>query len=184
MHIELLGSHDAARTLADLTDLLIDAVESGASIGFLPPLARDTAIDYWRGIFADIDRGHRVLLAAFDGDRVVGSVQLELATRPNALHRAEVQRLLVHRSARRRGYGEALMQRLELVALERNRSLLVLDTRYGDAAEHLYQKMGYTRAGVIPSYAKSAGGALDSTAFYYRQIGPGSYPPPARRGEQ
>ena len=170
MHIELLGPEDAAGTFDDLTDLLIDAVDSGASVGFLPPLAPDAAREYWRDVFADIEAGRRLLLAAVDGGRIVGAVQLELATRPNAVHRAEVQRLLVHRSARRRGYGEALMHRLESVARERGRSLLVLDTRYGDPAELLYLKLGYTRGGIIPAYARSASGSLDSTAFYYRQL--------------
>lgn len=172
MHIELLGSRDAARTLDDLTELLVDAVDSGASIGFLPPLARDTAREYWGGVFADVDGARRLLLAADDGDRVLGSVQLDLAGKPNALHRGEVQRLLVHRSARRRGIGEQLMRRLESVARERGRSLLVLDTRQGDPAELLYRKLGYTCAGIVPGYARSASGVLDATAFYYRQLEP------------
>ena len=167
MQIELLTSRTAHEKLEDLIELLRDAVDSGASVGFLPPLSRDAASDYWRSIFADLDAGHRLLLGAIDGPKLVGSVQLELARKPNASHRAEVQRLLVLRSARRQGIGERLMRRLHELAGHHGRTLLVLDTREGDPSELLYRKLGYTRAGVIPGYARSADGALDATAFYY-----------------
>jgi ribosomal protein S18 acetylase RimI-like enzyme len=172
MNVERLTSRSARQWLDDLAELLQDAVDSGASIGFLPPVSHDIAHQYWLGILDDIDAGRRIMLGAFDGPRLVGSVQLELATKPNALHRAEVQRLLVHRRWRRRGIGERLMRQLEDLALEHERTLLVLDTRWGDPSELLYQKLGYARAGVIPHYARSATGALDATAFYYRLVGP------------
>jgi len=170
MDVELLTSQTAQRKMGDLVELLQDAVDSGASVGWLPPLSREAATEYWRAIFTDVGAGHRFLLAALDDKRVVGSVQLELATKANALHRAEVQRLIVHRSARRRGIGESLMLELEGLAREHGRTLLVLDTRQGDPSELLYQKIGYVKAGAIPSYARSADGALDATAFYYRLV--------------
>lgn len=171
MNIELLDADSALRRANDLIDLLQDAVDSGASVGFLPPLSRVDAYGYWRGIFADMAGGKRLLLGAMQGDTVVGTAQLELAAKPNALHRAEVQRVLVHRSARRQGVAEQLMRKIEELARERGRTLLVLDTRQGDAAESLYQKLGYTIAGVIPGYARSANGALDASVFYYKQLG-------------
>ena len=167
MQIERLTSWMAHENLDDLIALLQDAVDSGASVGFLPPLSREAASDYWRSVFADLDAGHRLLLGAMDGPRLVGSVQLELARKPNASHRAEVQRLLVLRSIRRQGIGERLMRQLHEIARQNSRTLLVLDTREGDPSELLYRKLGYTRAGVIPGYARSADGALDATAFYY-----------------
>jgi ribosomal protein S18 acetylase RimI-like enzyme len=170
MRIELLTSGTGNDTLGDLIDLLQDAVDSGASVGFLPPLSRDAASDYWRSIFEDLDAGHRLLLGAMDGSRLVGAVQLELARKPNASHRAEVQRLLVLRSVRRQGIAEALMRQLHELARQHGRTLLVLDTREGDPSELLYQKLGYIRAGVIPGYARSGDGALDATAFYYLDV--------------
>src|SRR6476469_5159842 len=167
MQIERLTSWRAHENLDDLIALLQDAVDSGASVGFLPPLSREAASDYWRSVFADLDAGHRLLLGAMDGSRLVGAVQLELARKPNASHRAEVQRLLVLRSVRRQGIGERLMRQLHELAREHGRSLLVLDTREGDPSELLYRKLGYTRAGLIPGYARSADGALDATVFYY-----------------
>jgi ribosomal protein S18 acetylase RimI-like enzyme len=169
MNIELLTPDTTLRHLNDLVEVLQDAVDSGASVGYLPPLSRDAAQDYWLSVLRDIDAGRRIMLAALDGTRLVGSVQLELAMKANALHRAEVQRLLVRRSARRRGIGERLM-RLETLARQQGRTLLVLDTRQGDPSELLYQKLGYTQAGVIPGFARSGSGALDATVFYYRQL--------------
>jgi ribosomal protein S18 acetylase RimI-like enzyme len=172
MEIELLTAGRARDKLDRLIDLLQDAVDSGASVGFLPPLSREVAQDYWLTVFADVEVGRRLLLVASRAEEVVGSVQLELAARANATHRAEVQRLLVHRASRRQGIGERLMRELEVLARQRARSLLVLDTRHGDPSELLYQKLGYTRAGLIPGYARSADGSLDATAFYYRQLAP------------
>jgi len=170
MQIELLPSRTAHEKLGDLVELLQDAVDSGASVGFLPPLSREVASDYWLSVLADLEAGHRLLLGAMNGARLVGSAQLELARKPNAWHRAEVQRLLVHRSVRRQGIGERLMREIEELARHHGRTLLVLDTRQGDPSELLYRKLGYTRAGVIPGYARSATGALDATSFYYRWL--------------
>ena len=155
----------------DLIELLQDAVDSGASIGFLPPLGREDASTYWRGIFHEITTGKRLVLGAMDGGRLVGSAQLELASKPNAVHRAEVQRVLVHRAVRRQGIAEQLMRKVEELARDRGRSLLVLDTRQGDDAELLYRKLGYTVAGVIPEYARSADGSLAGSVFYYKLLG-------------
>ena len=170
MNIELLDTDSAMRSADDLIELLQDAVESGASVGFLPPVNREDASAYWRGIFHEIATGKRLVLGAIEGTRLVGSAQLELASKPNALHRAEVQRVLVHRSSRRQGIAEQLMRRVEELARERGRTLLVLDTREGDPAELLYRKLGYTAAGVIPGYARSADGALDGSVFYYKSL--------------
>src|SRR5689334_9791535 len=111
MNIELLDADSAHRRANDLIDVFQDAVDSGASVGFLPPLSRVDAYAYWRGIFADLAAGKRLLLGALDGDKLVGTAQLELSSKPNALHRAEVQRVLVHRSVRRQGIAERLMRR-------------------------------------------------------------------------
>jgi acetyltransferase len=162
---------DAARqSRSELVALLQDAVAGGASIGFLPPLAADEAAAYWDGVLADLAAGKRVLIAAMEQGRVIGSAQLELAGRANASHRAEVQRLIVHRDARRRGIGRALMAALEEHARRIGRTLLVLDTREGDPSEALYEQCGYTRVGAIPRYARSASGTLDGTVYFYRHL--------------
>ena len=153
-----------------LIALLQDAVASGASIGFLPPLTTDVAERYWDGVAADQVAGTRLLLAALQADRIVGAIQLALVSKPNARHRAEIQKLLVLSSARQQGLGRALMVAVELAARQAERSLLVLDTRQGDVAERLYRSLGYAEAGVIPQYARSANGELDACVFFYKLL--------------
>ena len=156
--------------LPALIHLLQDTVAHGASIGFLPPLNTEEAHNYWTSVFQDVARHSCVLLIARDAGQVVGSIQLGMATKPNALHRAEVQKLFVLQSQRRRGVGRALLQAIEQIARDEKRTLLVLDTRQGDAAEQLYRTAGYQEAGTIPAYARNANGTLDSTVFFYKLL--------------
>jgi acetyltransferase len=170
LSIERLTGAEATAALPALIDLLRDAVESGASVGFLPPLDRDAARAYWESVVDAVSRGTRILLAARIAAGIVGSVQLDLAQQPNARHRAEVMKLLVLRSARRQGIGRALLAAVESEARHAGRSLLVLDTRRGDAAEQLYRGHGYTEAGIIPRFARGADGLLHDTVFFYRIV--------------
>lgn len=156
---------------AGLTELLRDAVDGGASVGFLPPLAPAQATEYWEGVIADLGRSGRALLVAREGGRLLGTVQLELSGKPNASHRAEAQKLLVHSAARRRGLGAALMAAIEDLARRRGRLLLVLDTLAGDDGERLYRRIGYQEAGRIPGYARGADGALHTTVLFFRLLG-------------
>jgi acetyltransferase len=154
-----------------LVALLRDAVDSGASVGFVPPLSDAEAAAYWATVAAGLRDGSRVVLAARDADLgLVGSAQLELAMRANARHRAEVTKVMVHRRARRRGVGRALIVALEAEARSRGRTTLILDTRQGDPSEGLYRALGWTFAGAIPDYARSATGRLDATALYYKLL--------------
>jgi ribosomal protein S18 acetylase RimI-like enzyme len=171
--IVTLAAPDVARERAALSALLVDAVAGGASIGFLPPLGEGEAAAYWDTVAASLGEGSRLLLVARPPEGgVIGSVQLDLAMRVNARHRAEVVRLMVHRRARRQGLGRALMLAIEEEARRLGRTTLVLDTRQGDPSEALYQSLGWTLAGTIPRYARSAGGTLDGTAIYYRLLDP------------
>jgi GNAT superfamily N-acetyltransferase len=160
----------AGRWLPQLIVLLQDAVDSGASVGFLAPLADGDAYRYWMKAFGQLSDGSRIILAAVHEDSIVGSVQLELASMPNASHRAEVQKLLVLRSWRRQGIGLTLMTAVEQAAHQAGRPLLVLDTRLGDAAEQLYTYMDYTRVGVVPQFALSSTGTLDATVIFFRDL--------------
>jgi ribosomal protein S18 acetylase RimI-like enzyme len=169
--VEALTAPAARAAEPALIALLQDAVDSGASIGFLPPLAPAAAASYWRGVVADLEAGGRVLLVARGGDgAIVGSAQLELAMRDNGRHRAEVAKVMVLRAARRRGIGRKLMLAAEDHARRLGRSTLILDTRAGDPSERLYASLGWQRVGEIPRYARSANGALDATAFYYKLL--------------
>ena len=168
--IERLSEEQARALLPDLIALLRDTVNGGASVGFIPPLASAQAEDYWLETFGEVGQGTRILLVSRDGEQVTGSVQLALATKQNGLHRAEVQKLIVHTRFRGQGIARALLCAVEEVARGAGRTLLVLDTEEGSIAERLYAKYGYTRSGVIPQYALSADGSLITTVVFYRLL--------------
>jgi len=150
--------------------LLIDSVEHGASVGFLAPLEPAAADAYWRRIEHGVTDGRVVLLVASLGAAgVVGTVQLDVDTLPNQPHRATVSKLLVHSDARRQGVGEALMAALERTAADAGRWLLTLDTATA-AAERLYERMGWSRSGVIPRYALNPDGTYTDTVFYWKEL--------------
>jgi ribosomal protein S18 acetylase RimI-like enzyme len=169
-NIERLSEEQARAILPEFVELLRDAVEDGASVGFVPPLAGEVAEEFWRETFSEITQGKRILLVAREAGELAGTVQLGLVTKPNGLHRAEVQKLLVHTRFRQRGIARALMGAVEEAARAAGRTLLVLDTIEDSAAGRLYAELGYTRAGVIPHFALSAGGELESTVIFYRVL--------------
>ena len=135
--IASLSPAEAQALLPQLHALLHDAVDSGAAVGFLPPLPAAEALHYWQSVIAAIAAGSRVLLGARRPGETdwLGTVQRDLATRPNSLHRAEVSKLLVHRRARRQGVARQLLLALEDQARQLARTTLVLDTRHGDIAD-------------------------------------------------
>ena len=155
-----------------LADLLIDCVEGGASVGFMLPLSRAKALAFWQGVLASAARGERIVLVAVECEigAVVGTVQLVLAMPDNQPHRADVAKMQVHRRARRRGLGEALMRAAETAARESGKTLLVLDTVTGSDAERLYTRLGWQKCGVIPDYALWPQGGLCNTTVFYRRI--------------
>ena len=159
-----------ARAMPELVEVLKDVVDDGASIGFLPPLDREEAAAYWTGVANAVRGGGRVMLVARDESGILGSVQLDVESRPNGRHRSEVMKLMVTTRARRRGIGRALMVAIEAEARAHGRTTLVLDTRRGDPSEALYSSLGWQLAGVIPRYARSANGALDPSAFYFKLL--------------
>ncbi|SFQ72874.1 GNAT family N-acetyltransferase [Hymenobacter arizonensis] len=171
--ISTLASEQIEQALPQLVALFQDAIASGAALGFLPPLPAEEASSFWRRVQQSVRAGTLVLFVARHGGNkeIVGTVQLALALQSNGSHRAEVAKMMVHRSARRLGIGRLLLCALEAKAVELGRITLVLDTRQGDAAEHLYQSLHYQIAGVIPSYAQNGDGTLHATVVYYKLLG-------------
>jgi ribosomal protein S18 acetylase RimI-like enzyme len=156
--------------IEQLTDVLIDCVEGGASVNFMDPLPREHARAFWRGVAGAVAKGERALLVVEDGQGMCGTVQLVLAQPDNQPHRADLSKMLVHRRARRRGAGEALLRAAESLARVSAKTLLVLDTASADA-ERLYERVGWVRVGVIPGYALLPRGGLCATTIYYRELG-------------
>ncbi|GAB2867182.1 GNAT family N-acetyltransferase [Nocardioides pacificus] len=162
---------EVAPLLDQLADLLVDAVDSGASVGFLAPLGHDAAVRWWAAALADPDTATWLARAEAAGP-VVGVVRLVLAGMPNGTHRAEVSKLLVHRGARGQGIGRGLMRTLEEHAHAIGRTRLVLDTETGSQAESLYESWGWDRVGTIPDYALGPDGRLGATTFLTRATAP------------
>lgn len=168
--IQRLDASAAEALTPQLVELLRDAVDSGASLGFWRPLADDRALAFWRGVVADVrSDAMRLLVAQRDGE-VVGSVQLALSWKQNAARRAEVQKLMVHRMARRQGIGQALMRAVERLAYDEGRTTLVLDTQTGSDAERLYRSLGFLQAGIIPRYVIEADGVEYPTTVFYKTL--------------
>jgi GNAT superfamily N-acetyltransferase len=153
-----------------LADVLIDCVDSGASVSFMAPLSHERAAAFWRRVADGVAAGQRALLIAEDALGICGTVQLVFAEPENQPHRADLAKMLVHRRARRRGLGAALMRAAEAAALDCGKTLLVLDTVTGGDAERLYERLGWSRVGVIPGYALFPRGGLCSTTYFYRKL--------------
>jgi acetyltransferase len=170
MVIERLNADQAHELLPVLVTLLQDVVNSGGTIGFMPPVSSEEASTYWQDVIQALRGPLRVLVVARDGDAVVGSAQLDLCGRSNGLHRAEVMKVMVHSEHRKKGIGAQLMRAIETQAKLEGRSTLVLDTRDGDDGVRLYEREGYVAAGVIPEYARSADGSLHATVYMYKLL--------------
>jgi len=168
--IQRLTAQEASAVISQLVSLLQNAVDHGASVGFIRPLTDEIAQKYWEDVIAEIEYGSRILLVTSRDGMIIGSVQLGLCTRQNGLHRAEVQKLFVHTSWRCRGIAKALMNAIEEEARIEGRSLLYLDTEPGKPAEVMYERMGWTRVGEIPEYACNPDGDLHSTVIFFRKI--------------
>ncbi len=168
--IERLDAAAAHAAIPRLAEILRACVDAGASVSYLPPLARDTATAFWTRSASSAAMDRRVILAGWVDGVLAGTVTLDLDMPPNQPHRADVAKLLVHPDARRRGLARLLMDRLEDEARAAGRHLLVLDTREGDAAEPLYRGMGWTEAGRVPGFALNGEGGYDATIFFWKRL--------------
>lgn len=169
--VRRVGANESAACIEGLADVLLDCVEGGASVSFMLPMARETAVNFWRGVLDGVMRGERVLLVAEDSEgQIVGTVQLITSQPENQPHRADVSKMLVHRRARRQGIAQKLMLAVEDSARDHGKSVLVLDTITGGDAERLYQRVGWQRVGVIPKYALMPDGEMAATTYFYKHV--------------
>jgi GNAT superfamily N-acetyltransferase len=170
IEVRRLDAAELRARLDELAAVLADCVAGGASVSYMAPFTQEQAREAFAAWADDVEGGARLLLAAFLDGTVVGTVQLVFATPPNQPHRADVAKLLVHRSARRRGLARLLMEHAEREARAEGKTLLVLDTVTGDDAERLYTRLGWTRVGVIPNYALYPDGSPCDTTVFWKAV--------------
>ncbi len=157
--------------IEQLADVLIDVVQGGASVGFMLPISRERALNFWRMVGTELAQGERALLVARDtAGVIVGTVQLIVAMPDNQRHRADLAKMQVHRRARRQGLALALLQAAERLAAALGKTLLVLDTVSGSDASRIYERAHWQRVGDIPNYASWPQGGLCATTYYYKAI--------------
>jgi len=167
--IRALGPSPAIRAM--LSEILIEVVAGGGSVSFMHPLTREAADAFWEGALAAAARGERVVLGAWEGEVLAGTVSLLLDCPPNQPHRAEIAKLMTRPSHRGRGVAAALMRAAEGFAVGQARTLLVLDTATEGGAARLYERLGFCLAGEIPDYALKPHGGLTGTLIYWKRIG-------------
>lgn len=168
--LEIRALSSSAEILSMLSELLIDVVAHGGSVGFMHPLPPPQAQAFWRNSLAAADIGARIVLGAFDEDTLVGTVTLLLDCPPNQPHRGEIAKLMTCRDYRGRGVASSLIRAVETLAVEHRRSLLVLDTATDEGASAFYEKLGYVRAGEIPDYALKPHGGLTGTIIFWKKV--------------
>ena len=171
-HVEIrrLDGEDLVASLDGLAAVLADCVAGGASVSYMAPFSHEDARAAFAAWADEVGGNRRLILAAFLDGGIIGTVQVIHALPPNQPHRADIAKLLVHRSARRRGIAQLLMDAAEREARSEGKTLLVLDTVTGDDAERLYERLGWTRVGVIPDYALYPDGRPCDTTVFYKAI--------------
>jgi ribosomal protein S18 acetylase RimI-like enzyme len=170
-NIEIKALSPSPEIRAMLVEMLIETVANGGSVSFMHPLSQEAAEAFWFNSLSAADRGERIILGAFDGVTLIGTVTLLLDLPPNQPHRAEIAKMMTRVSHRHRGVATALMQAAETDAIARGRTLLVLDTAVEDGASKLYERLGFQLTGVIPDYALKPHGGLTGTMIYWKRIG-------------
>jgi ribosomal protein S18 acetylase RimI-like enzyme len=170
VEIRRLTAEAGHQYLGEFAEILLDCVAGGASVSFMASLSKPEATSFFEKVLDGVQRGGRILLAAFVDSKLVGTVQVITAMPPNQSHRADVAKLLVLRSARGQGLGRRLMEAAEDASRLAGKTLLVLDTAAGDTAEKLYMRTGWTRAGVIPKYAMYPDGTFGDTTIFWKQL--------------
>jgi GNAT superfamily N-acetyltransferase len=170
LEVRSLTTSEARQHLSALADVLVDCVEGGASVSFMWPFSKSAAEVFFKKVVEGMESGNRILVAAFSDSKLVGTVQILMALPPNQPHRAEIAKLLVHRSARGQGVGRCLMEEVERQARLAGKTLLVLDTVTGGDAERLYIRLGWVKAGVIPRYALFPDGRWCDTTIFWKAL--------------
>ena len=125
---------------------------------------------FWSNQLPGIASGEKILFVGDDGEKLLATVLLMFAPQPNAPHRAEIGKMLVHSSMQRQGLGRRLLETAEQAARDSGRTLLILDTATGSAGERLYRKTGWTELGTMPGHSFTPDGRLAPATFFYKAL--------------
>jgi len=177
MQLTITALQSSPAVTTALSEILVETVANGGSVSFMHPLPLEAAAAFWSNSLASAERKERIVLGAFDGDALAGTVTLVLDLPPNQPHRAEISKMMTRLSYRRRGIASALLRAAEQMAIDRGRTLLVLDTAADEGASWLYERAGYEFAGLIPDYALKPHGGLTGTMLYWKRLPAGSCRP-------
>jgi GNAT superfamily N-acetyltransferase len=157
--------------LPELAALIVDAVAAGAAITFLRGVTPEKGAAWWRSLEPDVASGRTTPFVAVDeAARIVGSTLLVRSIYENSPYRAEIGKVIVLASHRRRGIASALMTAAEERARAEGRWLLVLDTVEGSAAEGLYRSLGWNVTGVVPNFAMNPDGVPQPATFFWKDL--------------
>ena len=170
MEIRALRQDEWEVSAPALVRILIEAVQAGASLGFMQNLGAEIALAFWQGAFEKIESGEVVIFAAFSGKVLIATTTLRLTTPSNQPHRGEICKVIVAPSHQGLGVGKALMKAAEIAAVEAGKNLLTLDTESESGAEFFYLSLGWLKVGEIPRYALSPSGDLHPTSIFYKEF--------------
>jgi GNAT superfamily N-acetyltransferase len=175
-----LDADEYRAAIPALATLIVDAVDSGAGVNFLAGVTHAEAAGWWTERIDLIRRGVISAFVALDdetiegatteGATIVGSTLLIRSTNPNSPHRAEIAKVLVLQSARRRGIATALMAAAESRARTDGRWMLMLDTVTGSAADTFYRVTGWNELGIMPNHALTPDGTPTATTFFWKDL--------------
>lgn len=154
--------------LNDLCDATDEAIKAGGGFGWVELPARDVLERYWQGVLAMPAR--ILFLARLDGV-ICGTCQL---IKPPANNEAQSFALKLTTNfvapwARSHGLARMLLRAAEEYAHEQDYGVINLDVRETmTEAISLYERMGYSRIGEHPCYARVNGQILKG--YYYTKI--------------
>lgn len=73
--IRTLSAEEARAAIPALSQVLVDCVAGGASVGFMQPYGPEDAEPYWRDVADAVATGANLLLVAELDGRIVGTVR-------------------------------------------------------------------------------------------------------------
>jgi ribosomal protein S18 acetylase RimI-like enzyme len=140
--------------VAALHTLFNRSIMHGGTIGFLKPMTRKAAREYFDTLKMGIENGD--VIAVVSGSRPLDGFGL-IRRDPSELRRHcwEMGRVMVRHEVQRHGLGAAIVRRLVAEAKRRKVEILWLDVRITNVpAIQLFQKLGFRTWGIFPDCIK------------------------------